>query len=278
MAESPRVLLPVRDPDVEGPVVFLGGPIQGADDWQAEAINRMHLDPLMGHVTYVNPRSTPAGDQPVNVDFHYEGQVDWESRWLNRASQKGVVMFWMAPEDNHFCHRAYGQTSRWELAEWKERLKGTHPWPGPPLVVGIDPGFPGGRYMRLRLSQDLPHLRVLSTLEETVTAARSYILQRFPGEAPPVALPYESTCTVLRAILKSHYPTHPPTPELRRLGGCANPGYLLWMMDQLQTFPDVGKRARWMGWVLAHVEMLKGDVSNEVSRNLIREDVKAGRE
>ncbi len=35
------LVLPPNDPEVTGPVIFLAGPIQGALDWQAEAIRQL---------------------------------------------------------------------------------------------------------------------------------------------------------------------------------------------------------------------------------------------
>lgn len=90
-------------------------------------------------------------------------------------------------------------------------------------------------------------------------------------------IPYEGTCRALRSLILSRHPDETPTPEMVMGSGGINLGYLLWMMDQLQGFPEIGKRARWMGWVLAHAEMVVG-MTNEESRNLVRQDVKSGRE
>ena len=89
--------------------------------------------------------------------------------------------------------------------------------------------------------------------------------------------PYEVTCRALRNLILSHHPNETPTSVMVTGAGGINLGYLLWMMDQLQGFPELGKRARWMGWVLAHAELAVG-LTNEESRNLVRQDVKSGRE
>lgn len=179
--EPGQVLLPPQTALVTGPTVFLAGPIQGTDDWQSEVITTYRQDPEMAHVTVANPRSVSKVDlkagKTTGGDFHYEGQVDWESLWLRRSADFGVILFWLAPETDHVCHRAFAQTTRWELSEWKERLKHK----GAPLVVGIHPKFPGARYMRLRLKQDLPHLLVHDTLEDTMTKARMYVVDRWPA-------------------------------------------------------------------------------------------------
>jgi hypothetical protein len=49
-------------------------------------------------------------------------------------------------------------------------------------------------------------------------------------------------------------------------------GYLLWMLDQIPTFDDAEKRARWIGYVLFGCEAL-GLFTNDESRAMVREDV-----
>lgn len=93
-------------------------------------------------------------------------------------------MFWLAKETEHVCHRAYAQTSRWELSEWKERL--ARLGSDMPLVVGIEAGFSGERYMRYRLLQDLPTLHVHSTFEATMEAATQYLKRRWPDPVPRI--------------------------------------------------------------------------------------------
>ena len=156
---------------VLGPVIFLAGPIQGAPEWHDKAITWIRSRPDLTHVTIATPRSV--GDHPRPS---FEQQVDWESRWLNRAAHFGVVMFWLAKESVRHPDRAYAQTSRWELSEWKERLSG----PKDPLVVGVEEGFYGARYMKYRLSQSHQHMAVYPSLVYTLAATARYITSRWP--------------------------------------------------------------------------------------------------
>ena len=168
-----EVVLPVQDPIAQGPVVFLAGPILGAADWQSEAIKWFQSDERLSHVTVASPRTADMG---VNHDFG--SQVDWESRWLTRASEFGVILFWLPKEEVHIQDRAYAQTSRWEISEWKERLKGRKA----PLAVGIEEGFSGARYMKHRLGQSHPHMEIPSTMEGVLSQAAQYILRRWPKD------------------------------------------------------------------------------------------------
>jgi hypothetical protein len=99
--------------------------------------------------------------------YVYEKQVDWETHYLNKAASIGAIMFWLAKEVNHSCDRAYAQTTRFELAEWKVRYQRDNI----KLIVGIEEGFTGARYIRHRFSQDCPNIPICKNLEETCQQA-----------------------------------------------------------------------------------------------------------
>lgn len=165
----PGLLISPPDyPPVDGPLVFLAGPIQSAPDWQAVAAGLLRAARPDLHVA--NPRRL----YPPGV-FDYTAQVDWETHHLRRAAAGGVVLFWLAKEADHRCDRAYAQTTRFELAEWKVR----HERDGVGLVVGIEDGFTGARYVRHRLRQDCPGVPLCDSLEETCRAA----VRRLGGSA-----------------------------------------------------------------------------------------------
>jgi hypothetical protein len=168
---SGQILLPPVVLDVTGPLIFLAGPIQGAPDWQGEAIPL--LRGLLPEVHIASPRRPYAPGE-----FEYAAQVDWETHFLRRAAAHGVILFWLAREADHRCDRAYAQTTRFELAEWKMR----HERDGTRLVVGIDRGFTGGKYILHRLGQDCPGIPLLATLEATCRAAIERIQDTPQGE------------------------------------------------------------------------------------------------
>ena len=157
-------IFPPDRPDAKGPVIFLAGPIQSAVDWQREA--REILNRIAPELNVASPRR--------EIDFEgefkeqmYAEQVDWETFYLRRAATEGAILFWLAKEDEHVCHRAYAQTTRFEIGEWKER----HCRDGAHLVVGIEEGFTGARYVRRRFGQDCPDVPLCATLEDTCRAA-----------------------------------------------------------------------------------------------------------
>jgi hypothetical protein len=163
--------------DVRGPLVFLAGPISWEPTaWHDRAIAL--FGELAPHVTVASPRRSieesrqlwsqredgKPGDFP---EAAYNEQMDWETHYLRQAAAHGAVMFWLAREDVHRCERPHAQTTRFELAEWKERAARD----GAKLVIGIEEGFTGARYIRRRFAQDVPHVPVCDSLEATVRAA-----------------------------------------------------------------------------------------------------------
>lgn len=146
------------------PLIFLAGPIQGSERWQDEAIKIIHGKAPELYIA--NPRR--AGE--IKGDFpqeEYQKQVDWETFHLREAGKNGAIMFWLAKEAKHACDRAYAQTSRFELGEWKMR----HERDDVKLVIGIEYGFSNAKYIRRRISQDCPKVKILFTLEETCNEA-----------------------------------------------------------------------------------------------------------
>ena len=164
------ILIAPEYENVEGPLIFLAGPIQGAYNWQEQAISL--INSLDSEMNIASPRRRIKHEGEFTENMYNE-QVDWETHYLNRAAEKGAVMFWLAKESEHVCHRAYAQTSRFELAEWKVLHQIYHS----KMVVGIEEGFTGHRYIEKRFSQDCPEVPVLSSLEETCTKAVEFANQ-----------------------------------------------------------------------------------------------------
>jgi hypothetical protein len=169
--------------DITGPLIFLAGPIKGATRWQDDAVEYIwSLDDSIHIASPRRPMTTLTADkkhQKFTPEMFNE-QVDWETKYLNRAaamnldsSEKGVVLFWLAKESVHLCERAYAQTTRFELAEWKEKYLEF----GVMIAVGIEEGFSGAHYIRRRMLQDCPEIPIRDTLEETCRDAVALITQ-----------------------------------------------------------------------------------------------------
>jgi hypothetical protein len=162
--EGKIIIAPVYT-DIKGPLIFLAGPIQGAYQWQRQAVKYIHQK--APEINIANPRR----DVKIKGEFTtemYNEQVDWETDHLKKAGKKGAILFWQAKEFEHACYRAYAQTSRFELSEWKIKHQTD---PSIKLAIGLEEGFTGSKYIRRRMSQDCPEIPILSSLEETCEQA-----------------------------------------------------------------------------------------------------------
>jgi hypothetical protein len=82
---------------------------------------------------------------------------------------------------------------------------------------------------------------------------------------------YPNTIGFLSQRIKKKYPQIKHTKIMKNM-----PGYLLWMMEELQSFSNRSKRGRWIGWIIAHSEIL-GLLSNKQSRKVVTLDVEEGK-
>src|SRR5574341_2444029 len=110
LAMARHVLVaPGRVADLIGALIYLDGPIQGATDWQDEAIEI--LDEFAPDVHVASPRSPSFAGK-------FEDQLAWDLEHIERAARDGVILFWLPKEIHHRCNRAYAQQARFELGEW----------------------------------------------------------------------------------------------------------------------------------------------------------------
>lgn len=140
----------------EGQLIFLAGPIQGTEDWQGKAIELISKE---------NPKmniASPRGDYS-NRQFDYNTQVDWETYHLNLAAKKGTIFFWLAKEKEHISNRAFAQTTRFEIGEWTTKYGQDK---NIKLLIGIELGFSGQKYLLRRIGQNYPEIKIYSALEE----------------------------------------------------------------------------------------------------------------
>ena len=163
--ENPKIIYAPHFLATNEPIVFLAGPIQGAEYWQSDAMRLIHS--LRPDLVIASPR------RPVMPDptFDYDEQVKWESEYLKRAGENGVILFWLAKEKERIEGRQYAQTTRHEIAEWMVK----HQYFGSKIAVGIEDGFLGDRYIRHRLATDCPDVKVHNSLADLCQVAVSKI-------------------------------------------------------------------------------------------------------
>jgi hypothetical protein len=171
---APDDLAVLEDP-AWGPVVYLAGPIQGAQDWQADAINL--LGNMAPDLHIASPRATAFVG---GADRH----LAWEQAFIERAAQNGVVLFYCAKEISHRCNRTYAAQMRFELGEWAVKAQAGLAR----LVVGIEKGFTGGPYLQRRFTLHYPNVVVCRTLRQTCAAAAETARRQSPVTVYPRAL------------------------------------------------------------------------------------------
>ena len=174
------ILTPPGYTRYDHPMIFLAGPIQGADDWQSRAAKYIHQSEP--NVIVANPRRDVKFEGEFNEEM-YNTQVDWETHHLRSAAKRGTVLFWLGRESEHSCKRSFAQTTRFELGEWFA----WHRRNGKEFAIGIEDGYTGGRYVKRRLSQDMPDVQIHPNLEETCFYAAALIYDQFGRLSAPVA-------------------------------------------------------------------------------------------
>jgi hypothetical protein len=153
------ILIAPHKEEIKGPLIFLAGPIQGAPDWQSEAIGILGINP---YVNLASPRRATEKKGDFSPE-DYSIQVEWEHFYLNQAAKNGVTLFWLPKPIEEIVGRAYAQTSRLELGEALAR----HYIQGIQVVLGIEKGFSNEKYIRKTFADKAPKVHIHSTLEET---------------------------------------------------------------------------------------------------------------
>lgn len=166
-----RLITPPEIVPTSSHLIFLAGPIQGTWDWQTDAAAQIHERD--SRIIVASPRK-----EYLDGSFNYQKQVNWETEYLRRAGRAGVIGFWLAAETEPIEGRAYAQTTRFELAEWKMR----HEYMGAALTIGIEPGFSGEKYIRQRFSEDAPEVAITDSLETFCANAVELLHQRHQND------------------------------------------------------------------------------------------------
>ena len=145
--------------EVEGPLIYLAGPISDAANWQSKAVRYLRKIDDTIHVAH------PRGSRPYHTDINI--QYKWEQRYLNYASKQGVILFWLANPQSP-AGPGYALRTLFCLGEWLAR-------PDVDVVVGIEPDFPGEIYVRRRISEDFSRVPVCRDLRRACLVSMSVV-------------------------------------------------------------------------------------------------------
>jgi hypothetical protein len=151
---------------LDRPLIFIAGPIWGAISWYDKAVDIIHSHDDGIYVaspnallSYKHLKKAVKGD-----DKKFNRCILWQRHYLEQASKKGAIMFWLPNEAKHCCTYPYGQDTRGEIAEWRGRLiydKNIE------LVIGAEEKFPGLDSIKENYLAVNPDMKFYSTLEET---------------------------------------------------------------------------------------------------------------
>lgn len=139
---------------------YLAGPIRGADDWQAEAINILsELDP--GCYVVCPCRYTP--DHPLwkyrvvssRGAKEFSRQTLWERKYMMFAAKYGCLIFWLPCESTvnprpksqgPYAQDTYGEIGRYSaIVSAQKDLK---------LCIGAEKDFPGLDVILVNIDED----------------------------------------------------------------------------------------------------------------------------
>lgn len=149
MTQRAILILPKETPvlDSNMPLYFLAGPVRGGGDWQREVFEMISKKDPKSYVVcpwrYGDADSIRAHEQK-GATLEFESQTAWERHYLDIASKRGAILFWLPcesatsprkKEDGPYAQETYG-----ELGEWRARK---HFEPDVRLVVGAETNFPG---------------------------------------------------------------------------------------------------------------------------------------
>jgi len=149
-------------------VVFMAGPIQGTNSkkmWQEEFVENIQKElkdvKTNKNIIFCSPRRL---EKPDKDKFVYEEQVEWESYYLEKSAKQGIIVFWLAKEEEKIEGRSFAQTTRWELSEWwtkslQENIK---------IIVGADKEFEGQRYITYKFKQKNSDFEIINSRKEMV--------------------------------------------------------------------------------------------------------------
>jgi len=126
--------------------IFLAGPIQGAENWQNDIIEKIQNEFKNKKLNKNIIINSPRRDIITTENFDYEEQVNWESYHLNKSHTNGIILFWMPVAKESEKGRSYAQTTRFELGEFFNKLKDN-------FIIGCDKNFHGSKYIKFKFKQ-----------------------------------------------------------------------------------------------------------------------------
>lgn len=152
-------------------VIFLMGPIQGAEEWQEKFIKDFTIlmkdVKLTKNIIIASPKRLEKSD-----NFVYDEQVDWESYYLEKASKQGVIFCWLAKEKEEVKGRSYAQTTRFEIGEWWTKGQNIKDFK---MIIGADKNFNGTRYIEYKFKKEYPKFELYDNFSNAINVVKKLL-------------------------------------------------------------------------------------------------------
>ena len=160
--------------NIDTPLIFLAGPIKSAPNWHEKIIKILFS--LKKDLIIASPKKEINDNLKkyliINNENYFSRQRAWERHYLEIASKKGVILFWLPKEENHNCDKVYGAMTRVELGQWMTNYKHNE---NVNFCVGTDGKFSEIGTIIYDLSLDAPKKYIQTTLENTCIEALNLI-------------------------------------------------------------------------------------------------------
>jgi hypothetical protein len=166
-----KLILPKNYVEVDAPLIFLAGPIKGAPEWHDETMNFISekAPELTSACPYMREPKENLKQYVVNGDWsRFTRNRMWERHYLDIASKKGAIMFWLPGEVNHKCEKSYGSMTRLEFGECLSDYRNDN---SHSFCVGSDGKFSDLQQLLYDMSLDAPDKKMFFSLEETCDEA-----------------------------------------------------------------------------------------------------------
>ena len=151
---SPEILIKEKK---NSTYIFLGGPIQGAPDWQKTI-------PNIDGITWENPKRSKIIGKLSDKDWNF--QVTWETKGLRISD---AILFWIPEKIEDIFGRDYAQTTKIELIENLVR--------GKKIFLGIHPKVNTRRFLCIK-AIDYGIYIIHETLEVCLKEIKNWIIDR----------------------------------------------------------------------------------------------------
>ena len=156
--------------EIREPLIFLAGPINGAPNWQDEAVELLFSQ--NPSLVIASPRREVRNEIEPYIatgdEDYFPRQRAWERHYLDISSKTGAILFWLPGEKKHDCQKVYGAMTRLELGQWMTRYSYDR---SVRFCVGSDGYFPELHTIEYDLRLDAPDKEIRKTLAETCVEA-----------------------------------------------------------------------------------------------------------